>query len=201
MVPAALREVVLACPDPIKPLLHARSTILIGSISAIRASDRWDRYVAALSPKSRELLLHLVAGTWVPVDLALEHYLACDTLGFTTDEQVTNGRFTFDRAGATVFGTLSRMAREAGVTPWTVLPQMQRFWERGYDGGGIAVIKTGPKDCRIEARAIPLLRSPYYRTALRGLVWAVFDLFSKRTFLTERKGAGPDTLYVHAQWV
>lgn len=194
-------SVVLALPAIIKPLRHARSTILIGSISAIRASDRWEQYVAALAPDAREYLLHLVAGVWVPVEMAMQHYRACETLGFTTEEQMKNGRFTFDRAGASVFGTLSRMAREAGVTPWTALPHMQRFWERGYDGGGISVTRLGPKDCRIVARDVPLLRSPYYRNALRGLVWAVIDLFSRKTFLSERKPPSPDAIVVQAQWV
>ena len=194
-------SVVLAPPAIIKVMKHARSTILIGSISAGRASDRWDRYVAALPVDAREHLLHLVAGTWVPIDQAMLHYRACETLGFSIDEQVKNGRYTFDRAGASVFGTLSRMAREAGVTPWTALPHMQRFWERGYDGGGISVTRLGPKDARVVARDVPLLRSSYYRNALRGLVWAVFDLFSRKTFVSERKPPSPDAIVLHAQWV
>jgi hypothetical protein len=193
-------EVILAPPDLVRPMTHARSTILIGSLAAIQASHG-ERYAAALSPKAREVLLHLVAGTWVPVDLALEHYRACETLGLPLDEQLANGRETFARAGATIFGTMTRMAREVGVTPWTLLPHMQRFWDRGYDGGGISVIKTGPKDCRVEATAIPLFRSPYYRVAVRGVVWSVFELFSRKVFVSERKSRSPDAIVLHAQWV
>src|SRR5438093_502536 len=129
-----------------RPVRNARSTIIIGSIGVIRATDRWNEYVAALPQEHHAILLESVAATWIPVDSALAHYRACDALNLPVDEQVANGRKNFDRAGATLFGTITKMAREIGVTPWTLLTQMQRFWDRGYDGGGVMITRIGPKE-------------------------------------------------------
>jgi len=49
-----------------------------------------------------------------------------------------------------MLGHVVRMAKAAGVTPGTVLPQYGRLFERGMQGGGIAVFKLGPKEVRIE---------------------------------------------------
>lgn len=172
----------------------------MSSIAVVRGSGRFDEYVAQLSPEMREPLLEAVAGTWIPMNVALAHYVACDALAFSTEQAVANGRATFDRTSGTLLGTMIRMAREAGVTPWTVFPHFQRFWERGYDGGGVSVVKTGPKEARIELVQVPLLASRYYRGALRGLVTAVVELFCRRAFLAERAGPTHSGIALRAQW-
>ena len=57
-----------------------------------------------------------------PVEAAMDHYRACDSLNLSVDVQVANGRGTFERAGSTVFGTILKMARGVGITPWTLMP-------------------------------------------------------------------------------
>ena len=42
-----------------------------------------------------------------------------------------------DNAGVAV--SFESVAKEAGVSPWTIFPQFQRFWSRGYDGNGVAL--------------------------------------------------------------
>jgi hypothetical protein len=186
----------------VRPLRHARSTILLSSINVIRASSHWDAYLAALPPAYRGALLDAVAGTWVPIEAALAHYRACDGLNLPVDVQLANGRGTFERAGATIFGTITKMAREVGVTPWTLLPHMQRFWDRGYDGGGISVVEVGPKEARIEGIQVRLLESRYYRNALRGLLSAVLGMFTVKVYIVERPNVhGDDSAVYRAQWV
>jgi hypothetical protein len=194
-------EVILPFPSPIVAARHARSTILLGSIASIRDLGRFDDYAALLPPAARDVLLGAVAGAWIPIDVALAHYEACDGLNLPVDQQIANGRRTFDRTRQTLLGTLVRMAKAGGMTPWTVSPYFQRFWDRGYDGGGIRVTKTGPKEARLELVSFPLNDSRYYRHALRGLLTGVTDLFCTKSYVTERTRARPPgTVTFRLQW-
>jgi hypothetical protein len=194
-------EIVLPFPNPIVPARHARSTILLGSQAAVRDAGRFEEYAALLRPTARDQLLNLVAGAWVPIELAAAHYEACEALGFPTDQQVQNGKATFDKTNVTLLGTVIRVAREAGVTPWGVVPHFQRFWERGYDGGGIGVWKTGPKEARMDIVRVPLNDSRYYRNAVRGLSIGVFGLFCAKAYSVERPGSRtPGSISLRIQW-
>jgi len=188
-------------PSPVVVARHARSTILMGSISCIRELGRFDEYVTHLPDAHRELLLDAVAAAWIPMDVAFSHYSACDALNFPVDQQVQNGRVTFDKNRGTLLGTVVRMATQSGMTPWSVFPHFQRFWERGYDGGGVRVVKLGPKEVRLELVAVHVTDSRYYRNALRGLVMAVTELFCRKAYATEIPGQrGTGTVGYRVQW-
>src|SRR5262249_36125222 len=146
-------------------------------MGALRHGGHYDRYVAALAPEHRDELLQAVAGTWIAVNVARSHYKACETLGLNPDEEVGLGRAVFDRTGDTMFGTVMRLAKGAGVTPWTFLPHLQRFWERGYDGGGLSVVRLGPKEARVDLVQCSLAESRYFRNAVRGVLLTVVQLF------------------------
>ncbi len=192
---------VLALPTTLVPVRHARSTILLGSIAAIRQAGHFDRYAEALAPEHRDELLHAVAGTWIDVAVARSHYRACEALGLSPDEEVELGRAVFERTGDTMFGTVIRLAKGAGATPWTLLPHLQRFWERGYDGGGIAVWRLGPKEARIELNQCSLSEARYFRNAVRGLFGTVVQLFCTRAYMQEIPGArSPGCIALRAQW-
>ena len=194
-------EVFVPFPAPIPPLRHARSTVLVGSIAVLRESRRWDDYVAALDPQHRDFLLTSVAAAWIPLAAATAHYRACDRLELPVDEQVANGRKTFDRAGGIIFGTAIKMAKEVGVTPWTLLAQFHRFWARSYDGGGVRVLKVGPKEAHVDVIQAPLFESRYFRNAERGVIVSGVDLFCTKGYMTERLGARPhDGVAYRIQW-
>jgi hypothetical protein len=138
---------------------------------------------------------------WIPVDVALAHYEACEALDLPVEQQVANGRATFDKTRGIFLGTMLSMARESGVTPWTVCPYFQRFWERGYDGGGLSVTKLGPKEARMDVVQVRLTECRYYRNALRGLTTAVFELFCQKAYVTERPGLrAPASMSFRVQW-
>jgi hypothetical protein len=200
-LPPPAEEIVLPFPTPVVPARHMRSTILLGSIASVRDTGRYDDYVAGLSPASRDVLLNAVAGVWIPLSIAASHYEACDALGLPVDQQVHNGRATFDKTRGTLLGTMLRMARGTGVTPWDVIPYFQRFWERGYDGGGIGAAKLGPKEARLEVVGVQLLETRYYRNVLRGLATGVTELFCSKAYITERPGhRSPGSIALRVQW-
>ena len=87
------------------------------------------------------------------------------------------------------------------MTPWSVMPHFQRFWERGYDGGGVRCTRLGPKEARLELVAVRVVDSRYYRNALRGLVMGVVELFCNKAYATESPGKrGPGTVSYRVQW-
>lgn len=195
------RETVLALPEPVVRARHVRSTVLLSSISAVRAAGFGEAYVNALAPEHREMLLGSVVGMWIPMNVALAHYRACESLALTTDTQVALGRAVFDRTQGTLLGTAVKLSRAAGASPWTVLPLFQRFWLRGFDGGGIAVYKLGPKDAQIDCFAVEVNDVRYFRNALRGLVIGVLELFTAKMYVKELSGARePGSVHYRAQW-
>jgi hypothetical protein len=198
---AEVEDVFLPFPPTLHLARNAKSTVLQGSVAAVRASGHEQDYLRHLAPANQQVLLQAVAGTWIPIEVAAAHYEACDAAGFGVDEAFANGRRTFDQTGQVIFGTVLKMAKAAGVTPWTLLEQLQRFWERGYDGGGVQVVRQGPKEARIHIVKCRLFESPYYRAALRGVVTSAMELFCTKVYVTEKAGPRPfGTVTYRQQW-
>jgi hypothetical protein len=195
-------EVLLPLPDRILPVTHVRSTVLLASIEGVRQSGRFDAYRRLVPAQHHQALFESVAGAWLPVEAGRAHYLACDKLGVSPSEQVQMGHRTAERAGESMVGTVMRLAKQAGATPVLYFTQLQRLWARAYDGGGIAVYKTGPKDARLDVVSFSLCESPFYRNALRGWVQGLAALFSTRVYLREApQPAGSNSVSYIAQWV
>jgi hypothetical protein len=162
-------EVLFEPPAPPRRLTQARSTILLASRSVLTEAGHAARYDAALDAETRRTLSEAVAGMWLPIEIARAHYRACDALDLSANAIATIGRSTNDRIKGTLYGTFIRVFQEAGGSPWNVLPHWQRFWDRGYDGGGLRITKLGPKDARVDVIGCPLCESHYFRHALRGV--------------------------------
>ncbi|HEX8794315.1 MAG TPA: hypothetical protein VF765_25400 [Polyangiaceae bacterium] len=200
--PPAASETVLALPERIEPLRNVRSTILVASVGNIRASGYFDDYARRIPEHHRAPLFETIAGLWVPVDSALAHYAACDALNLPESSQVDFGKRSVERVGQSMVGTAIRMAKQVGATPWTFIPHIQRFWARGYDGGGLAAYKLGPKDARLDLVQCDLCESPFFRRALRGWVTHLILLFCSTVYVHEMTGPdGVRSMSMRAQWV
>jgi len=194
-------EVILRFPEPIPALRHVRSTLMHGGIASLRAAGLYDAYVAAVPTEARVAIETSFAGTWIPVETALAHYLAIDALGLSQESAARLGRGTFDRTKGMLLGTAIGLAKTAGVTPWSFVPHLQRFWLRGLDGGGVQGLRVGPKEARLEVVACTLLRSQYFRGALRGIVTSLFELVSQKVYVHEEALGAETTFALRAQWV
>ena len=162
-----------------------RSTWLASSLRSLRDHGFMDRYLANLPAQYHEPILTAVAGTWLPIEMGVAHYAACDALQLPNAEVIAIGREATTHVHGTVLSTFVRLARGAGVTPWTVLGRLHELWGRIWVGGGVAVAKLGPKEARIEIAAWPCATSIYCRTAMRGVIPAVADLFCQRSYANE----------------
>jgi hypothetical protein len=128
------------------PLKAMRSTVLISIRTALQETGHFEAYAAKLSPEAAALLEHAVAGTWLPVQCALDHYEACDALGLTVSEEVAIGSLAAGRILNALVGTALRLAAAAGSTPWGFLEKAGRFWNRAYDGSQLKIEQRGLKD-------------------------------------------------------
>jgi hypothetical protein len=164
---------------------QVRSTLLASSVRVLRAQGLLDRYLALLPSALHDPVLSAVAGSWMPLSIAMAHYGAADSLGLSTQEQFENGRRVADQIQNTMLGTVARAAKGAGVTPWVGLEYFQRLWDRIMVGGSGAVYRLGPKEARVECHGVPLVEYAYFRNAWRGMFAGSGALFCSRMFVTE----------------
>jgi hypothetical protein len=178
------------------PVTKIRSTLILSSLQTIRARNLFDDYVDQLStrsPNHRDAVLNCVAGVWLPIDVALAHYWAYNALRLPLSEEIKTGRDVGERIQGSFLGMITRTAKSAGATPWTILEQLERLWDRVYfGGGGVGVVKLGPKEARVELFGLPLLQVPYFRHAYRGAFHAGLELLCNRVYVTETRIATPN---------
>jgi hypothetical protein len=179
-------EVVLPFPDDpleLAPARNYRSTWVLSSLSALKEFGHYERYLTLLPPQHHQTVLFAVAGLWLPMPVARAHYDACEALGLTHEQQVEMGMSVGKRAQGTILSTAVAMAKVSGVTPWTVLPQYDRLYRRGVDGGACAVFKLGPKEARIEFVGCELFDVAYFRTAFCGVLLNIASLFCTKAYV------------------
>jgi hypothetical protein len=195
-------DVLIALSGTFEPVSAVRSTLLISSLATLTEHGYDAPYFAALPPKLHPAIRNAIAGSWIPLDVAVAHYTACVAIGLPHEAIVRIGRSVGDKVQGTLLGTAVRMAKEVGVTPLTVIPQFPRFWARAFQGGAICGFKIGPKEVRLEAHKTALLDQPYFRSSLIGLVTGVLEPFCTRVYMTERPGARPtSSAAFRVQWV
>ncbi len=187
-----------------RPLANeVRSTLVLASMQALRGHGSFDRYVELLGAADRDRLLTMVAGVWIPMNLALAHYTACDALTFPLSEEVAMGHDVGARVQGSLLGIVVRAAKGAGATPWTPLGYLDRLWDRVFaGGGGVRLVKLGPKEARVDLIGLPLLNVPYFRHAYRGTFHAGIELLCRKAYVHEvRAPEAPASASFRMSWV
>ncbi len=187
--------------EQIADATHFRSTWLTASRATIRERGLEAKYESALDPAHRDEIVNAVPGVWLPMNVARAHYSACDTLGLAEDELVEIGRLAMRRANATTLSFMTRLAKNAGVTPWTVFAQTPRIMAHTMNGGAIGVARLGPKDARVEIVGYPLADLHYNRITMRGILQGAIELFCRRAYSKEiPEGCDRRSLAMHLYW-
>lgn len=195
-------EVVVPPPARLQQATAFRSTWLESSLRALRTRGLMDRYFAALPARFHEDVRSSVAGTWLPIEVALAHYETLDGMGFTDEEILTIGREVSARYHNNMISMLLTLARTVGVTPWVVLKHAPKSWERTWRGGAVAVYRSGPTDAWYELLGWPCARIHYVRVGMRAMAEVLGGMFCKRMTvreLTDR--ASPTSLAFRLTWV
>jgi hypothetical protein len=177
-----------------------RGSLIASSLQTLRELGLYERYLGCLPADQHEHVLYVLAASWVPVELALTHYAACDAMGMSDRELEDIGQHVSRRIMGTFLGTLMRNAR-AVVTPTSVpLRQYPKLWDRLLLGGSCKVSMLGPKEGRIESSGVPMFRYRYFRVAYAGLIRGAGLMFRSAVYARIRK-ASDDALVIDVSWV
>lgn len=183
-------------------VLQVRGSLIASSLQTLRELNLFDRYVKGLANEHRDPILFALASSWLPVDLAMAHYGACEAMQLPEAELLKIGEHVAGRIMGTFLGTLLRSSRQLGAsaTPLIPLRQYHRLWDRLLLGGGCTVQSSGLKDVTIESRGAPMFRYRYFRVAYMGLIKGAGLLFAKNVFTRVRQ-ASDTSLTIDASWV
>ncbi len=183
---------------------HMRGTLLVNSVEHLRQLGVYERYLELLEASARDHVAYAIAASWIPIEIALAHYQACDALKLGERDCQTLGSMMAQRIADTFLGTVLRVTRRAGVESfWSLMSQNSRIWDRMYLGGGVTVIQTGPKDVIVENHGLPLVTSRHWRFAYEAYWKALGAIFTKVAFVkaVHPREAHPHRIALAGSWV
>jgi hypothetical protein len=164
---------------------HLRSSLITTSLQSLRSRRCYDRYLALLDPERRADVVDAVAGLWLPIEIGVAHYDACEALNLSSAESYDIGRDVGDRVQGSLLGVVLRTAKGAGISPWTGLMMCSRLYDRLFLGGSVQLVKLGPKEARLEVINNPCVAIAYWRSGFRGIVASATQLFASKSYVTE----------------
>jgi hypothetical protein len=182
---------------------HVRGTLLIASRRALRRAGHFERYRAHLAPEHDIAIASSIAGTWLPIELGVAHYRACDALELSADEQHALGGAVVHDLQRTFIGSALRAAGNGlGISPLLGLRQFFSIYARAIQGGGGRMLRVGPKDVRAEFIGNPFASIRYFRIAYRGYIQAGCEFFAQHVVVAELPAKlTPTTMAYRIAWV
>jgi len=203
---SADEEVLLPYPDTLAAeptATHVRSTLLVASTRTLKRRGHYERYVGALDPAHHATIVSSAAGMWLPMAVGLAHYRACDALDLPVDEQLEIGGEVVSSLQKTFIGMVLKAASSgAGITPVAGLKKFATVFTRSFKGGGVRIVRLGPKDVRVEFVGLPVSGIRYFRIAYRGFIQAGCEFFARRVVVAELgKYLSATTLAYRIAWV
>ncbi len=181
---------------------HVRSTLLSSSVKTLKERGLFERYVELLPEEYYEPAVMTLAPEWLPIDVGMAHYGACDQLGLSDEALDEIGELVAERIMGTFLAHILRSTRSVGASPWLALKRYSMLWGRLMRGGRCEVFETGPKDARVDSAGMPTFRYRYFRTAYLGVVKGACGMFAKKVFVNqEGRQRADDQLSITVSWV
>jgi hypothetical protein len=198
-------EAIIPLPSPrslVPRVTHVKSAWVGASLRSLRERDLLDRYFRMLPEGFHDAVKNTPPGEWLPLEVALAHYGALDRLEISVNDLVALGHAAIVHGHGTPISVSVKLAVGAGATPWTVLGQLQRFWDRSWLGGGVGAFKLGPKEARVEIVGWPVAQFRYTRVGMRGVIAGGLELFCQKIYVQEIADmCTPLTLGYRVSWV
>jgi hypothetical protein len=197
------REIIIPRAQPIVKASAVRSTLLQSSLATLKTLGHFERYLKLVSPVHRETIVGTIAASWLPIEVGVAHYEACQNLQLSDEQLLVIGELVGDRMQGAFMETLTRAARSMGVTPWVLLKRFDVLWGRLFQGGSLQLTKVGPKDLLIEIAGASLPRFEYFRYGFCGVVRAGFKYVGVRMAYVRvaQWDASRDVFVMRAAWV
>jgi len=172
-----------------------RGTNFIAGRRWLRENELETRYVDGLPAGSREAVLAAEAAAWLPMSLALAHYVALDALELSFDQRLELGASTSRSINGVVLTTIARLAGRAGLSPLTPLSRAAKLFARNFRGGAVGVFQTAPTEARFEVHGAPVAVSTCHRDNLLGALLDGARPFAADVRVTELSARRTPTSY------
>jgi hypothetical protein len=158
---------------------HVRSTLLQQSLRGIRNQGNFQRWEAYIDPLHRDTILEAIAPSWLPIEVGLAHYLACDRFGEDDATLDKIGEGVGTQLQSTLLGVASKIVLSTVISQETINSCFLKLWPRLCKGGQLDIVYSG-KIVTIELRAATLPKSRYFRGTFLGNVRAGSKLFGQK---------------------
>jgi hypothetical protein len=187
---------------PIEPATAVRSTLILTGIQVIRSRNLFERYSDVLSPSERTQILGLAGLTWVPVEIALQHYTAADRLGLDERTIELIGQEVASRSWKHVLAPTFGRSKRIGPKPWDAFQNARSTVALTWHGSDVQILKEGPNQALYTWAGQPCAAIPYFVRSWKCIMRAVINLFAlhARAELVPELSS-PTAMTVRLSWV
>ena len=158
-----------------RPTTAIKNALLQASLAQLRAKGLYERYAAIVPPAVPQQILSSLAMSWMPIELAVAHYGACEGMMLAAEQATEVGAGVGERVQETSLSAAAKKTREPTADVWSNLGTLYRVWARHYQGGSIQIVKLGPSDMVIQQRGFVLTQYRYYRQGQLAVFRAYFE--------------------------
>ena len=199
----ASREVIVARDARRGPLKAVRSLLLQSSLAELKNLGLFDAYLSHMDAEALAQIQANIGPGWLPSELAVAHYSACDRLALTPSELEEVGTRASKRFQGGMLSTFASAARQSGFTPWLVMAAYSRIADRMFDGSSAEFVKVGPKDLEVGVRGNPLFGSRYFCSAYGVVTRSAFFVLGTRATHVRLSRYRPEEQAIEARiaWV
>jgi hypothetical protein len=197
------REILVPHDASAGPLTAVRNVIIQASLAQLRSHGHYERYSALIAADTlAQLTSSSIAPGWIPVELAMAHYEACDNLMLSREQFAEMGNAVGERVHETVLVSSAKKARDVNYDPWSAEGPLQRMWPRLFQGGSVQTVRVGPKAKLMEERGFRLNAFHYYRQGHLAAVAATHRSLGTCDVETKVVSYSParDELIIRVSW-
>jgi hypothetical protein len=145
------------------PVTAVKNVLIQSSLAELKSHGYYERYSQLMAAEALETLQLSLAPGWIPIELALAHYDACDRLELSPAQFAAIGKDVGNRVQDAVLISLAKKVRAANYDLDAALGPLQRMWPRLFQGGSVQTVRVAPQERLLEERGFRLNRYHYYR--------------------------------------
>jgi len=170
---------VLVPHDPTRgPLTAIRRVIVHSSVGELKERGLFPTYSKLAGDALVREITDSIGPGWLPIELALAHYRACDDLNLSDATLHQLGERSCEKVKGTLFPVEAQAVRGAAEQDvWAGAAALARMGRRIYEGGSAQYTRVGPSELAIEHVNNSLFSVRYYRVAHVGFLTAAFRDF------------------------
>lgn len=196
------REIIVPHVEPVQAVSEVKNALLQASLEQLHVKGLYPAYVGLVDPGVPERIRSTLAMSWVPVDLAVAHYRACENLSLDSDALKGIGTGVGGRMQETSLVSNAKKTPGSSEDFWSSSGALLRMWARHYRGGSVQVAKLGPTEMELDLRGFVLNQFRYFRHAQLTVVAVAFEAMGVRvtTVKIVQYSAARDEMTLRIAW-